>query len=110
MPQLRIKNGPAKGTVQVLSDGMDTLTIGREAHLKLGDSAASRNHAELFAISDMFFLRDLGSSNGTFVDDERLGPEDQVVLNPGDLIRIGSTYVVFEEPPPPATDHPGFSH
>ncbi|NQT87815.1 GAF domain-containing protein, partial [bacterium] len=52
----------------------------------------------------------LGSSNGTFVDDERLGPEDQVVLHPGDLIRIGSTYVVFEEPPPPATDHPGFSH
>jgi len=110
MPQLRVKNGPAKGAVQVLSDGMDELVIGREGALRLGDSAASRQHAEVFAIADMFFIRDLGSSNGTFVNDERLGPEDQVVLHPGDLVRIGSTYVVFEEPAPSVTDHPGFSH
>jgi response regulator RpfG family c-di-GMP phosphodiesterase len=110
MPQLRIKNGPAKGTVQTLSEGMEGLAIGREAALKLDDAAASRKHAEVFAIGDMYFLRDLGSSNGTFLNDERVAPDDPVVLHPGDLFRIGSTYIVFEEPAPAVTDHPGFSH
>ena len=36
------------------------------------DTAASRHHAEVFAVGDMFFLRDLGSRNGTYLNEERL--------------------------------------
>jgi len=95
MPQIRFKNGPARGRVVELSG--EVVRLGREGEVQILDAAASRQHAEIFSVGDMFFIRDLGSRNGTFLNDERLAPEDEALLRVGDQIRIGSTRLVFEE-------------
>lgn len=101
MPQLRVKNGPAQGKVYPLA--AETVHLGREGEVQILDAAASRHHAEVFAVGDMFFLRDLGSRNGTYLNDERLKPKEEALLRVGDQVRIGSTIIVFEEPGPKRT-------
>lgn len=107
MPQLRIKNGPGQGKIYPLT--AQTLQLGREGAVQILDTMASRQHAEVFAIGDMFFIRDLGSRNGTFLNDERMASKDEALLRVGDLIRIGSTQVVFEEPPLRRLEEPEFT-
>ena len=56
----------------------------------------SRRHARLIARDQQFIIEDLGSSNGTFINDKlQLGPSVQHVLQSGDLVRLGSTQLRF---------------
>jgi len=94
MPQLRIKTGPNRD--QVIPVTEELVSIGRDPSctIQLFDTAASRNHAEVFLIGEMCFARDLGSRNSTFVNEEKIEEE---LLRVGDKIRIGSTVLVFED-------------
>src|SRR3954453_21844247 len=87
--QLTIKSGPGVGkTVQV--EGTE-FTIGREAgvDLVLADGKASRRHAALRVLPDgRATLYDLGSSNGTFVNGQRV---QSVLLQGGEQVQIGDT-------------------
>ena len=94
MPQIRIKTGPQKGkSVQV--DGAKPIILGRDAGatLQVIDKGVSREHAEIFRVGEMIFIRDLGSRNGTFVNEELMTEE---LLREGDIVRIGSTQLIFE--------------
>jgi signal transduction histidine kinase len=69
--------------------------LGREANnvVRLHDTEASRRHAEIRLLPNgNHHLVDLGSSNGTFVNGK---PAKDVVLKPGDEIRIGQSVLVF---------------
>ncbi len=68
------------------------LTIGREptASLLINHYAVSRHHAEITYANGHFLLCDLGSKNGTFLNDKRLEPHSVHMLNPHDQIRIGT--------------------
>jgi pSer/pThr/pTyr-binding forkhead associated (FHA) protein len=70
-------------------------TIGRNAgnDLVLDYAKISRNHARIERKRDMFILRDLQSTNGTYFGDERI---EQHLLENGDTFRIGPTRVVFK--------------
>ena len=95
MPILRIKNGPQKGLEVELSG--DNLIIGRDetpGGLQLLDQGMSRRHAEVLRIGEMYFVRDLGSRNGSYVNEERISEE---LLRFGDEIKIGSTVCTFED-------------
>lgn len=95
MPILRIKNGPHKGHEVALSD--ESLIIGRDetpGGLQILDQGVSRRHAEVFRIGEMYFIRDLGSRNGTFVNEEKISEE---LLRVGDEVKIGSTVCLFED-------------
>lgn len=94
MSKIRIANGPYRGREKTLSD--KALTIGRdaEAGIQILDRSASRFHAEIFPVGGMFFVRDLDSKNGTFINDERLGDEE--LLREGDVIKIGTTELIYE--------------
>ncbi|MCS6969898.1 MAG: FHA domain-containing protein [Planctomycetota bacterium] len=94
MAKIRILNGPYRGRERSLSGA--ALTIGRdaEAGLQVLDRSASRFHCEVFPVGDMWFVRDLDSKNGTFVNDERL--QDEELLRYGDIIKIGATELIFE--------------
>jgi hypothetical protein len=94
MSKIRIVNGPSRGREKSL--GEKALTIGRdaEAGIQILDRSASRFHAEIFPVGGMYFVRDLDSKNGTYVNDERLGDEE--LLREGDVIKIGTTELVFE--------------
>src|ERR1700712_504018 len=90
--QLTIRSGPDAGkTVDVQGN---EFVIGREAgaDLVLADGKASRRHAALKVLPDgRATLYDLGSSNGTFVNGQRV---QSVVLTGGEQIQIGDTVLV----------------
>lgn len=71
------------------------LLIGRRdaCHLPLDDSSVSTEHAIIFAMGGAWYLRDLGSRTGTFLNDEQI---HQKVLAAGDHIRIGPAEMRFE--------------
>lgn len=69
--------------------------LGSDVHLV--DPSVSRRHAELEARPDGFLARDLGSSNGTFVNDQRLQPYASKLIRPGDRLRVGNVLTLLEE-------------
>ncbi|MBF2048394.1 MAG: FHA domain-containing protein [Leptolyngbya sp. IPPAS B-1204] len=78
-------------------------TIGREAHHTLvsSDELCSRNHACIEQVENTsgtrrYRLTDLGSSNGTYLNQQRLTPHQAVWLSAGDRIKIGTEEWIFE--------------
>ncbi len=62
-----------------------------------GSAGVSRQHACLLHKSEGWFIEDLQSTNGTFVNEVRLLPKRPVRLRSGDLVRFGQMTLVFEE-------------
>lgn len=101
--EVEVRQGPGgmPAAALVLTDGSriavgeDPLLIGRapECDLELADSTVSRRHAEIVRDGDAWFVRDLGSSNGTKVNGS--GVTDQM-LHDGDEIRLGAATFRFE--------------
>jgi serine/threonine-protein kinase len=92
---LKVTGGPYKGRIFSFAQH-DSFLIGRnpEAHLCLPDDRYfSRNHCLLEMNPPHSFLRDLGSTNGTFVNGQRV---KDVYLNNGDRIQCGETILVVE--------------
>ena len=85
--QLVMHSGPTPGKTFAL-DG-DVLTIGREAsnQIAINDAEISRKHSQLVLQGGKYVLTDLGSTNGTFVNGQRL--TGQHVLQPGEVISLG---------------------
>jgi FHA domain-containing protein len=82
-----LEQKPSLGREQPVSDGM---TIGREGcDVNLVDQEVSRRHAAIRAAGGSFGIEDLGSTNGTFVNDERISGVR--VLAHGDTVRLGGT-------------------
>ena len=86
---LLLTGGPLVGTIIPL--GSTQIVIGRSpsSTLVLEDEYASSQHARLTPADGRWWIEDLGSRNGTFVDDERLTSPRE--LNVGDIVRIGQT-------------------
>ncbi len=83
--------------------------VGRDpaGEVVLADERASRVHALIWRDGDALCLRDEGSSNGTFINEQLLPPGQIFRLNSGDQFRIGRTLLVvaaaeFAPPPGPA--------
>jgi pSer/pThr/pTyr-binding forkhead associated (FHA) protein len=74
--------------------GTVVLGRGQGAHLRLGDPDTSRRHAEITCQPGQCVLRDLGSTNGTWVNGKRV---ELHTLRPGDRIEIGSHEIAFCE-------------
>ena len=55
----------------------------------LDDTFVSQQHARLFAKNGSWYVEDLGSTNGTFVNDQRLAAP--AMVQPGDRVRVGTT-------------------
>jgi Protein of unknown function (DUF3662)/FHA domain len=74
----------------------DTALIGRLAgsEVEISDPGASRRHAEVRRKGDEFFIVDLGSTNGTLVNDD---PVSERRLEDGDRITIGQTTLEFRK-------------
>lgn len=93
--QLIMRSGPTPGATFALEG--DQLTIGRDSsnEITINDAEVSRRHARLTFQGGKFVLEDLGSTNGTFVNGQRLaGPR---VLKAGEVVSFGEQIVlVFE--------------
>lgn len=92
--------GPARNVRLVSGDGrsyplsIGSTVIGRgdQANLRLPDVGISRRHARLDFDGAQVVLTDLGSTNGTMVNGQRVSA---VALNPGDMIQLGTTTLTF---------------
>ena len=93
--QLIMRSGPTPGAAFTLEG--DQLTIGRDStnEIVINDAEVSRRHARLTFQGGKYVLEDLGSTNGTFVNGQRLaGPR---VLKAGEVVSFGEQIVlVFE--------------
>jgi signal transduction histidine kinase/pSer/pThr/pTyr-binding forkhead associated (FHA) protein len=92
VPRLIVIKGTDEGRQFAL--GEDVLTAGRDSssRIRLTDTEVSRRHAEFVRTPDGFRVRDVGSANGTFVNNQSVR---DVLLQPGDHIQIGQTVLVF---------------
>ena len=77
-----------------------TTVIGRssECDLKILASEVSRVHCRITVQDDAVFIEDLGSANGTFVNDQMLSPRQRVAIDPGQArgITIGPAQFMLD--------------
>lgn len=78
----------------------DSLTVGRgsDNNVVLGSKQVSRNHALLSVLNGNLYLKDLGSSNGTFINDERLEGNKSKQLKTDDKVGFASFSFVVSKP------------
>ena len=94
--QLVMKTGPAPGKIYTLEN--TEIAIGREAgsDVYVNDVEVSRQHARLLSQFGDYLLEDLDSTNGTFVNGQRI--TGQRILKPGDTLFLGeSISLSYEE-------------
>ena len=91
--QLVMRSGPIPGATYPLEG--DQLTIGRDSSnaVAINDAEISRKHARLTFQGGKYVIEDLGSTNGTFINGQRLsGP---FVLKSGDVVSFGEQIVLM---------------
>lgn len=90
---LRISQGKQAGLTMALGD---QLKIGRSAdcQLILDDDYVSTRHARIYRTTTGYMVEDLGSTNGTYLNQERLSAP--APFTPSDTLRIGRTLLVVE--------------
>jgi hypothetical protein len=90
---------PGPSDVVIYADGAKprtvrmaaSMVVGRapECELLLDDTYVSQQHARIFGKNGSWFVEDLGSTNGTFVNEQKLAAP--AMVQPGDRIRVGTT-------------------
>lgn len=95
---LSVISGPAKGLVYGLKK--PRVVLGRsEADMEINDPEISRHHCAIEVKNDVVRLRDLDSTNGTFIERERVRAAELKHLSE---FRIGSSVVLLTITPKPA--------
>src|SRR3954451_16966087 len=110
MPSLRILTGSLEN--QEIELTPDPMTVGRSSActIRIGDAGVSSKDAKIWCEDGNYFVMDMGSTNGTYVNDKNV---DREQLNDGDVIMFGMTKASFvgekkrvKPPPPPPPRNP----
>jgi hypothetical protein len=106
--KLLVKGGMPGETGQEILLNQDVVTLGRalSCQVVIDSDFASRRHAQIIRRDQVYWLKDLGSKNGTLLDGEPVTAE--VLLNDGAEIRIGEAVFVFVDLAVTRT-HPGIT-
>lgn len=81
--------------------------IGRstECNLRLASGQVSRRHCKLLISDEQVAVIDLGSSNGTYLNDEKITPKVEIPIPPGSELSIGPARFVVQYDDPTAETH-----
>ena len=95
MLHVRVVSGNSKGRTVALEPANLPLTIGRDPEnmIVLDHTAISRFHARITCEKDQYFIHDLGSTNGTYLNGRRVTRER---LSPGDELIIANMGILIE--------------
>jgi len=94
-PQLVVARAPGHEEGMIYDvDGDLVLGRGDRAEIRLEDPFASSRHARIFEQGNAVVIEDLGSTNGTYLNEEVL--QTPRPLHPGDRVRIGDSEFTFE--------------
>ncbi len=92
MPSLFVIQGRDQGSRFRLDDSLVTIGRGTANTIQLHDTEVSRDHVELVRRGDKFVLKDMGSSNGTFVNGRQIREHE---LASGDQVQLGRTLLLY---------------
>ncbi len=103
MPSIIVKLN--KAVIRQMQLPQGDLSIGRRrTHaLVLEDAAVSADHASIFTVGQDSFLKDLDSTNGTYINNRRARKHH---LKPGDEILIGKYTILYQDSDAPAVATP----
>ncbi len=94
-PRLVVERAPGHDPGMIYDlDGEIVLGRGDHAEIRLEDPFASSRHAHIYEQGNILVIEDLGSTNGTYLNEELL--ETPRPLHPGDRVRIGDSEFGFE--------------
>lgn len=86
-----VERGPRTGMTFILKDGNTTVGRHPESDIFLNDVTVSRHHCRFLASGDTLTVEDSGSTNGTYVNEERV---DSAELEAGDEVLVGRFHFV----------------
>ncbi|MCL4546833.1 MAG: trypsin-like peptidase domain-containing protein [Deltaproteobacteria bacterium] len=80
-------------------EDISLVKVGREFdnNIVLQDTKASRNHLVIVKQENVYKVRDLNSTNGTFINGNKINPNIFYNINPSDIIRVGDTVLRIED-------------
>jgi pSer/pThr/pTyr-binding forkhead associated (FHA) protein len=94
-PRLVVERAPGHDSGMIYDlDGDLVLGRGDRAEIRLEDPFASARHARVYEQGSVVVIEDLGSTNGTYLNEELL--QTPRPLHPGDRVRIGDSEFAFE--------------
>jgi hypothetical protein len=99
----RVTIRTASGEIREYELTKPTTSIGRQPgnDIVLNTAAVSRYHAQFDTAEGQVYLVDLGTVNGTFVNDEQVEPGGSVALQNGDRVVMGDVLLIFSSPRSP---------
>ena len=94
-PKLVVERAPGHDTGMIYDlDSRLVLGRGENAEIRIEDPFASARHAIIYEQGNIVVIEDLGSTNGTYLNEELL--QSPRPLHPGDRVRIGDSEFSFE--------------
>lgn len=94
LASLLVRSGPLKGQRLPIRSAVANIGRGDYNDLVIADDSVSGGHAKLQRREGVWILTDQGSTNGTFVDGERV--QGEYPLSPGATLRFGKVSMLFE--------------
>jgi PAS domain-containing protein len=96
--ELCMINGPMANLTYQLDDSVTTLGRGANNSISIKDLSISRNHAKITLSGDRYYIEDLNSQNGTWINGHPMNPGYQIELKDGDFISIGNVLMSVGKP------------
>jgi pSer/pThr/pTyr-binding forkhead associated (FHA) protein len=94
MVKITVQNGPDRGTIFEIKKEIVTLGRAKNSRIVIHDEKVSKEHCVIEKRKTGYFITDLSSRNGTFLNNKIIKAEAK--LYSGDIIKVGSTILVFE--------------
>lgn len=90
-----VGGGGLQAGAQFAIDGSATIGRSPQAEIRIDDSFASARHARVYEREGLYYVEDMGSTNGTYLNERRLSAQKQ--LRGEDRIRIGDTEFRYQQ-------------
>ena len=90
-------SGTNKGQTFDLRDEVYTIGRSPDNNIQIVDKTVSRNHLKIFRKKNKFFIEDLKSRNGTFVNGARVQAGDEIEVKKGVPLAVGRVFLHLSE-------------